>query len=64
MRNVQKLRKLYGKTQLEISNAIDYPKPLYVAFERGRIDLPPRQIQALCEYFNVTEEYLRKETEE
>ncbi len=63
MRNAQKLRKLYGKTQIEISNIIDYPKPLYVAFERGRIDLPPKQIAALCAYFNVSEEYLRANDE-
>ncbi len=64
MRNVFKLRKLYRKTQLEISEIIDYPKPLYSAFEKGKYDLPPAKIKALCEYFHVGEDYLCAEIKE
>lgn len=62
MRNVQKLRKLYGKTQVEIAGIINYPKPLYVAFERGKMVLPEPQLKALSNFFNVSEEYLMKES--
>ncbi len=56
--NVQKLRKLYKKTQCEICEIIDYPLPLYRAFESGRFILPEEKLIALCEYFNVSREYL------
>lgn len=61
MNNAQKLRKLYKKTQDEISDIIEYPKPLYAAFELGRIGMPSEQLSALAKYYNVTVEYLTKE---
>ena len=63
MRNAQKLRKLYKKTQDEMADVIGYSKPLYVAFERGKMDLPEQQIEILCAYFHVTKEYLLSEEE-
>ena len=57
MNNVQKLRRLYKKTQNDISDLIDYPKPLYAAFENGQIPMPEEKITLLCNYYNVTNEY-------
>ncbi len=58
MNNAQKLRKLYRKTQNDISDIIDYPKPLYAAFEQERLELPESKLAALSEYYNVSVEYL------
>jgi transcriptional regulator with XRE-family HTH domain len=60
MNNAQKLRKLYKKTQDEISDIIEYPKPLYAAFELNRMQLPKEKLSLLAEFYNVTTEYLTK----
>ncbi len=61
MNNVQKLRKLYKMTQNDVSELINYPKPLYTAFERGDMKLPGDKINILCNYYNVTADYLLKD---
>ena len=58
MNNVLKLRKLYKKTQDEISDVIDYPKPLYAAFEHGRFKLPKDKLVKLAKFYNVSFDYL------
>ena len=58
MNNAQKLRKLYRKTQSEISDIIDYPKPLYAAFELEKLALPESKLTKLSEYYNVPVSYL------
>lgn len=63
MLNVIKLRHLYKKTQLEMAELLDLPRPLYNAFEQGRFKLSDEKIEILCHYFNVTEEYLCAEGE-
>ncbi len=60
LKNIQKLRKLYKKTQSEMADIIDYPLPLYRGFEDGRYLLPEVKLRELCEYFNVSREYLCK----
>ena len=58
MNNAQKMRKLYKKTQDEISDVIRYPKPLYAAFELGKMRLPKSKLILLAEYYNVSFDYL------
>lgn len=58
MNNIFKLRKLYNKTQCEISDMLDYPKPLYSAFERGAINMPHEKVTRLADYYNVDVNYL------
>lgn len=60
MNNAQRLRKLYKKTQDEISDIIKYPKPLYAAFELGRMQLPSEKLSELASFYNVTVDYLTK----
>ncbi len=61
MNNAKKLRKYYKKTQDEISDIIEYAKPLYAAFELGKIPLPDDKLQKLADYFNVSVDYLTKD---
>lgn len=58
MHNAVKLRKLYGKTQEEISDLIDYPKPLYAAFEIGKYKIPKVKLSALAKVYNVSFGYI------
>ena len=46
-----------------MADIIHYSKPLYVAFEHGKIDLPDEQLELLCSYFHVPREYLLSEDE-
>ena len=58
MNNALKLRKLYKLTQLDIAAKIDYPKPLYAAFEHEKIMMPQNKIQELADFYKVSTEYL------
>lgn len=58
MNNAQKLRKLYKKTQNEIADIIGYAKPLYAAFELGKLPMPRYKLQELAEYYSVPIDYL------
>ena len=64
MNNAQKLRKLYKKTQNDISDIINYPKPLYAAFEQDKIKLPENKLIMLSRYYNVSVDYLISRTNE
>lgn len=61
MNNAQKLRKLYKKTQNEIADVIDYPKPLYAAYELNRLELPKEKLTALSEYYHVPVTYFTED---
>ncbi len=58
MNNARKLRKLYRMTQNDVSDEIVYPKPLYTAFEQGKMNLPDDKIKELAKLYNVSVEYL------
>lgn len=58
MNNAQKLRKLYKKTQDDISDIIEYSKPLYAAFELGKIKIPKQKLVILSQYYNVSFDYI------
>lgn len=58
MNNAQKLRKLYKKTQSEISEIIEFAKPLYAAFEHEKLRLPEDKLRMLAQYYNVSIDYL------
>ena len=58
MNNASRLRKLYRKTQNEISDIIGYAKPLYAAFEHGKLPLPEKNLQKLADFYNVSVDYL------
>lgn len=58
MNNAKKLRILYKKTQVEISEIIGYPKPLYSAFEAGKYRIPKKKLIELSKYYNVSFSYI------
>lgn len=58
MNNIQKLRKLYRMTQKEVAEKIEYPKPLYAAFEHEKFILPTDKLKQLANIYNVSTDYL------
>ncbi len=58
MNNALKLRKIYKLTQLDIAEKIDYPKPLYAAFEHEKIMMPQSKLEELADFYKVSVDYL------
>ncbi len=58
MNNARKLRNLYRMTQKDIAVKIDYPRPLYQAFENGKYDMPEDKLQLLAKLYNVSIDYI------
>lgn len=58
---VKRLRLLYKFTQADVADLIDYPKPLYVAFEQEKYRLPEDKQRLLAALYNVSVEYLMKD---
>lgn len=48
-------------TQNDVSDAINYPKPLYAAFEKGRYAIPLEKVKELSRFFNVTVYHILKD---
>lgn len=58
MNNARKLRNLYRLTQKDVSRKINYPRPLYQAFENEKYNMPEDKLQLLAELYNVSVEYI------
>jgi len=58
MNNARKLRNLYRYTQKDVSQKINYPRPLYQAFENGKYGIPDDKLQLLAKLYNVSEDYI------
>lgn len=61
MTNIQKLRNLYRMTQNDVCDAINYPKPLYSAFEKGKYVMPIDKVKELAKLFNVSVFHILKD---
>lgn len=58
MNNARKLRNLYRYTQKDISQKINYPRPLYQAFENGKYGMPEDKLELLSKLYNVSIDYI------
>ena len=61
MNNARKLRNLYRLTQKDISQKINYPKPLYQAFENNKFSMPDDKLKLLATLYNVSVDYILNE---
>ena len=61
MNNARKLRNLYRLTQRQIADIIEYPYPLYQAFENGKYNLPDDKLQILAKFYKVKADYILNE---
>lgn len=61
MNNARKLRNLYRMTQKDVARKINYPRPLYQAFENEKYDMPEDKLRVLADFYNVSVEYILNE---
>lgn len=58
---IQRLRNLredHDKTQQEIADYLGTSQTMYARYERGANELPIRHLISLCEYYNVSADYI------
>lgn len=60
---IKELRKKNGKTQLDVSKALDVTYQTIYKYEKGIAVPPADAILKLAEYFNVTTDYLLGHTD-
>lgn len=58
---IQRLRNLredHDKTQQQIADYLGTSQTMYARYERGANELPIRHLIALCQYYNVSADYI------
>lgn len=60
MRN---LREDHDKTQQQIANVLGTSQTMYARYERGANEMPIRHLLTLCDYYNVSADYLLGRTD-
>ncbi len=55
---IRDLREDHDKTQQEIANILDTSQTMYARYERGANELPIRHLITLCQYYNVSADYI------
>jgi transcriptional regulator with XRE-family HTH domain len=52
------LREDHDKTQREIAEVLGTSQTMYARYERGANELPVRHLITLCEYYNVSSDFV------
>lgn len=55
---IKDLREDSDKTQQEIADFLGTSQTMYARYERGANELPVRHLLKLCEYYNVSADYI------
>lgn len=58
MKNLAKLRKQYGKTQISLSIALGFSQELISKYERGLANPSINSLKKIADYFNCSIDYL------
>ena len=58
MNRLKELRERRGLTQTQLGQILDVEKSTISKYEKGSLDLSSNTISTLCEYFNVSADYL------
>lgn len=58
MQKFRNLREDHDKTQQEIADYLGTSQTMYARYERGANELPMRHFIALCQYYNVSADYI------
>lgn len=58
MKRLRDLREDNDLTQKEVAYYLGTSQTMYARYERGANELPIRHLIALCEYYNVSADYL------
>ena len=58
IKRIRDLREDNDKTQQEIAELLGTSQTMYARYERGANELPIRHLIKLCEYYNVSADYI------
>lgn len=58
IKRIRDLREDNDKTQKEIADYLGTSQTMYARYERGANELPIRHLIALCDYYNVSADYI------
>ena len=58
MKRLRDLREDSDKTQQEISEILGTSQTMYARYERGANELPIRHLIKLCQFYNVSSDYV------
>lgn len=58
VKRLRDLREDHDKTQQDIANILQTSQTMYARYERGANELPIHHLLTLCNYYNVTSDYL------
>jgi transcriptional regulator with XRE-family HTH domain len=58
IKRMRDLREDSDKTQQEIANILGTSQTMYARYERGANELPIRHLITLCEFYNVSADYI------
>lgn len=64
IQQIKEIRTQNKKTQEEIGNVLGITKQQYQLYESGKREIKVNQIITLCEYYNISPEYLLGFTDE
>lgn len=58
VKRIRDLREDSDKTQQQVADYIGTSQTMYARYERGANELPIRHLISLCEYYNVSADYI------
>ena len=58
VKRIRDLREDHDKTQKELADILGTSQTMYARYERGANELPIRHLIKLCEYYNVSADYV------
>lgn len=58
VKRIRDLREDSDRTQQEVAQFLETSQTMYSRYERGASELPIRHLIKLCEYYNVSSDYI------
>ena len=58
VKRLRDLREDHDKTQQQIADVLGTSQTMYARYERGANELPIRHLLTLCEFYNVSADYI------
>ncbi len=58
IKKIRDLREDHDKTQAEIAEILGTSQTMYARYERGANELPLHHLITLCNYYNVSADYI------
>ena len=55
---IRDLREDNDLTQKELADVLQTTQQMYSRYERGEVELPIRHLEALCDYYKVSSDYI------